>query len=320
MATQGDGRRHRDRAGDVGYLDKGSFCRLFNALRDKEDLLNNKPHRAPDGFTIDMQPKRTNNAISAGPLLSRTVKRVGEMAETAVHGAKVGFEFECARRMKAYMKKNIDSWVYYATEVLGMEKRLNEILFVRGWVKTTHCIFLHYFKMKRRLVLPAKIEAAAEPHDASSVNDDEDDEDEEAPLKRKWYDPVDHVFDYILQNSDATEAIASDSDILEICKNNGPSEYPIPDDIPTFLETVWPEIELTSNGLGMLLFNNDTTILAESAALAQRNAANPAGSKERPPEEQIGSQAGADSDSTRSSARANSSARTTITNLPPTTA
>ncbi|KAH9919622.1 uncharacterized protein B0H18DRAFT_937123 [Fomitopsis serialis] len=148
--------------GDVGYLDKGGFCRLFNALRDKEDPLNNKPQHVPDGFerfTIDMQPKRTPNAIGAGPLLSRTVKRVGGKAEAVVHGAKAGFEFECvenqgacvvvgssaaraelhqARRMKAYMKKNIDSWVYYATEVLGMDKRLDEVLFVRGWVKTTH--------------------------------------------------------------------------------------------------------------------------------------------------------------------------------------
>ncbi|KAH9919626.1 uncharacterized protein B0H18DRAFT_630255 [Fomitopsis serialis] len=360
-----------------------------------------------------MAPRRTINAVGSGPLLSGTVKKVGGKAEAAVDGTKAGFEFECvenqgacvvvgssaaraelhqARRMKAYMKKNIDSWVHYATEVLGMEKRLDEVLFVRGWVKTTHwavvafveraknakvsvngsfgamaemggrlvvesssrsvkyhsgpesttvqipqvspkrnkegknrevaevgpkvemkadqCIFLHYFKMKRRPVLPAKIEAAAEPRDVSSIDDDEDDKFEEAPLKKKCYDPVDHILDYILQNSDATEAIAGDGDILELCKNNEPSEYPIPDDIPAFLETVRPEIELTNDGLGMLLFNDDITIqhIAESAALAQRNAANPAGSEERPPEEQTEAQAGADPDSAQGSAGADDSA------------
>ncbi|TFY65309.1 hypothetical protein EVJ58_g2038 [Rhodofomes roseus] len=393
--------------GDVGYLDKGGFCRMFNAMREKDDPLNNKPDNVPDDFekfTIDMKPRRTNTAIDAGPLLSRTVKRVGAKTEAVVHGARAGFEFECidnqgacvvvgssaarleihsARRMKGYMKKNIDSWVHYATETLGMEKKLDEILFVKGWVKTTHwavaafvdraknakvsvsggigamaevgvgllvesssssvdhhtgpgtrmvqvpqispkrnnkksknreqpeivpkaelkanqCVFLHYFKMKRRLVLPPKIEAAAEPQDGSTFSDDDDYEFEEAPMKRKSYDPVDYVLDYILENSDATEAIASDSDILELCKTD--DEYPIPDDIPAFLDSLRPEIELTSDGLGMLHFDDAITIqrIAESAALAQQSAQNPSTSEERPPEDQTESSSRADSDPTQS--------------------
>ena len=73
--------------GDVGYLDKGCFCRLFNACRSEDDPLNNKPSHVPDDFvpfTADLLPKKTHSAVGAGPLLSRSVKRLGGMAEVAV--------------------------------------------------------------------------------------------------------------------------------------------------------------------------------------------------------------------------------------------
>lgn len=297
--------------GDVGYLDKGCFCRLFNACRDENDPLNNKPSHVPDNFaqfTADLLPKKTHSAVDAGPLLSRGVKRLGGKADVTLcvafifscslpivlchnrYGGSAGFEFECAdnqgacivvgspapreefhqtRRMKLYMKKNIDDWYRYMIDGLGIDRNLDDILFVKGWVKTTHwavaafveraksarvkvsgtfgpvagagvgfvvetsystvdhhtgpgarfpqpqptgskkrkgsreqadagpkvearptqCIFLHYLKLRKRLLLPAKIEAAAEPKDPSSPPDDDDYDFEEAPITRKVHTP-----------------------------------------------------------------------------------------------------------------------------------
>ena len=167
--------------------------------------------------------------------------------------------------MKLYMKKNIDNWYHYMIDGLGIDRNLEEILFIKGWVKTTHwavaafvdraksakvkvsgtfgpvaeagagfvvetsystvddhtgpggrfpqvqstsskkkkgknreqtdagsavepkptqCIFLHYLKLKKRLLLPPKMYAAAEPRDPSSPHEEEYDF-EEAPVTRK---------------------------------------------------------------------------------------------------------------------------------------
>lgn len=78
--------------GDVGYLDKGSFYRMFNACRDESDDLNYKPQddpdadelpRVPDGFrrfVTGLQPRKLRSAINAGPYHSKSVKRVGANA------------------------------------------------------------------------------------------------------------------------------------------------------------------------------------------------------------------------------------------------
>lgn len=241
-------------------------------------------------------------------------------------------ELHQRRHIENYIKSNIDSWLRYATNDLGLELQLEDLLFVKGWAKTTHwavaafkdqgrsaklrvsgsfgpiamaglgfevsssncsayhhvgpagrlhdgggsnpgedrgsrtssgahspdqCIFLHYFKMKRRFLLPAKIVAAGERQDGSPSDDPDDAYDlMEAPLSEKVcelsltrqttfpdlrcqsYDPVGYVLDYILevrsltgprdhvvysleahpQNSDASEAIASDIDMRLLCK------------------------------------------------------------------------------------------------------
>ena len=78
--------------GDVGYLDKGAFYRVFNACRDEDDDLNYKPQddadagelpRVPDGFqrfTAGLRAKKMRGAINAGPYHSKTVKRIGANA------------------------------------------------------------------------------------------------------------------------------------------------------------------------------------------------------------------------------------------------
>ncbi|CCL98820.1 uncharacterized protein FIBRA_00825 [Fibroporia radiculosa] len=112
------------------------------------------------------------------------------------------------------------------------------------------CIFLHYFKLKKRRFVPLwKLEAAAEPRDPSPSSDDDI---EQVPVPSYSHDPVDYVLDYILQHSEAQTAIASDKDIIDLCEGREPSEYPIPDDIPAFLESLQPAIEINAEGLGML--------------------------------------------------------------------
>ena len=79
--------------GDVGYLDKGAFYRLFNACRDEDDVLNYKPQddadaaelpRVPEGFerlATGLQPRKMRSAINAGPYYSKSVMRVGANAQ-----------------------------------------------------------------------------------------------------------------------------------------------------------------------------------------------------------------------------------------------
>ena len=172
-------------------------------------------------------------------------------------------ELHQRRQIENYMKSNIDSWLHYATDVLGLPLQLEDLLFVKGWAKTTHwaiaaftdqsrstklhvsgafgpvaeaglgfevsssnhsstyhhvgpagyqisgaevieqgdeshntttnerrvdqCIFLHYFKMKRRMFFfPSRIIAAGEHQDGSSSDGSDGDYDFiEAPRPQK---------------------------------------------------------------------------------------------------------------------------------------
>ncbi|KAH9941409.1 WD40-repeat-containing domain protein [Amylocystis lapponica] len=128
------------------------------------------------------------------------------------------------------------------------------------------CIFMNFYKLKKRLFRPLTVmEAAAEPQDLSPgpgsdhegaaeyVRSDssETSEIEEVPAPEKNSDPATQVLDYILEHSTAEAAIAMDTDILELCKDGE-----IPDDIPAFLNDLRPHIEVNEDGLGMLSFED----------------------------------------------------------------
>ncbi|KAH9919631.1 WD40-repeat-containing domain protein [Fomitopsis serialis] len=114
------------------------------------------------------------------------------------------------------------------------------------------CMFLHYFKLKKRPPLPSlKTATGVKPQDDES----EDIEIESGGDLRQWpYDPVIFILNYIFEHSEAAVAVASDIDLIRVCKNR--CQYPIPDDIPRFLEDSSPEIEVTEDGLGMLRFDD----------------------------------------------------------------
>ncbi|KAH9915535.1 uncharacterized protein B0H18DRAFT_1124858 [Fomitopsis serialis] len=149
--------------GDVGYLHRGAFVRLFNAMRGADDVVNQRPDNmpnVPDGFeklVLTHPLFRLSNALS-GRLLSRTMKDVHIEAGGQGHGISAELSFECTDRQGAvlvlgspaelqeiiytkamtdYMKTNIDSWVAFA-QTLGVDLQHNRIMFVKGWVKTTH--------------------------------------------------------------------------------------------------------------------------------------------------------------------------------------
>jgi len=297
--------------GDVGYLHRGAFYRMFNATLDKEDPVNDRlgvPEHFERFVGSSLAPRRVEAAVAAGPLLSDTLQWVGEEHPNATSQAG-GYHYKCTddqgafvvletpgvreiqnqvRKMKNYMSKNISSWHSHAVGKLGLEIDEEDILFVRGFVKTTRwglaactdhgktttvkihgdlsqspdtpfefdepeskesfweqrlgpenryhqehplsgsqpnqskkpdqCIFLHYFKIKRRLFFIRQLQAAAEARDLLGDSDDLGSFKVESGPTQKPYDPVGYVLDYILRNSEAEAAIASDVDISQLCK------------------------------------------------------------------------------------------------------
>ncbi|KZT00242.1 uncharacterized protein LAESUDRAFT_764782 [Laetiporus sulphureus 93-53] len=120
--------------------------------------------------------------------------------------------------------------------------------------KPDQCIFIHFIKMKRRRFRGRKIVAMAEPRDPSFHKDD--DMMQIAPAQENW-NPVDDLLDYVLDYSDADIAIASDIDLIEICKahNKDNREYLIPEDVCAFLGSVRPFIEVTEDKIGRIVLD-----------------------------------------------------------------
>ncbi|KAH9949139.1 WD40 repeat-like protein [Amylocystis lapponica] len=150
--------------GDVGYTREGAFYRLFNATHPAKHRINArygvpvgyKPFRFPD-FPLN----RRDAAIPAGPLCSRSVRSVTVGGQVGVNaglgGGGAGLQFQCtdeqgallvmkepatreelhpSRRMANYMRQNHQSWYTFATEVCDLDIEREDIIFVRGWVKT----------------------------------------------------------------------------------------------------------------------------------------------------------------------------------------
>ncbi|KAH9918069.1 WD40-repeat-containing domain protein [Fomitopsis serialis] len=132
------------------------------------------------------------------------------------------------------------------------------------------CVFLQYYKMKYRLGLwPTVMRGAAGydelprgPDDPSTggpagTHDDVsmmDDEFVEQLPGHKTYDPADDILDYILKTPDATMAVATDSDIVRLCRKHN---CDIPNDIPAFLDNVRPIVDINEDGLGILYFEDE---------------------------------------------------------------
>ncbi|KAF9806321.1 hypothetical protein IEO21_08727 [Rhodonia placenta] len=268
--------------GDVGYMRHGAFYRLFNATKAADDPIN-KEYGVPNGnsykpFTQSQYGlNRDPNAISPvqqEPHEAYSRRRSGDVSVSLhdrctddqgafllLKDAATREELHPSRRMENYMHRNFRSWQSFAVDDLDVDLQPEDIMFVRGWVKTTQwavaaithegreakvsisaeigsvadahlsihkshevsnyyahrtgptrilhgsvepsehddadqldqCIFLHYYKLKRRRFLGfKKLEAAAEPRDPSGPHDDDDDEFvvEEASAREKASMPM----------------------------------------------------------------------------------------------------------------------------------
>ncbi|KAI0673287.1 WD40 repeat-like protein [Trametes maxima] len=129
--------------------------------------------------------------------------------------------------------------------------------------KADQCVFFHYYKMKRRWLLPRKIEAGAGPHqlppDPGNADTDsdvlasedggliEDRDIEMVPNYPPSFDPVNVVLDYIIQNSEAEVAIASDLDLYALFK-----DQEFPRDIAAAVLELRPGVDVDESGVGML--------------------------------------------------------------------
>ncbi|KAI0633161.1 WD40-repeat-containing domain protein [Trametes polyzona] len=132
--------------------------------------------------------------------------------------------------------------------------------------KCDQCVFFNYFKAKRRFMLgPRYMEAAAGPHElppddprsteggVQLVGDDDDrwslGDFEEGPgsTSEPPADPVDHLLDYILDNSDAQIAIACDADVYALFPESG-----FPPDISAALASMKPSIRIDDGRAGTL--------------------------------------------------------------------
>ncbi|PCH43308.1 WD40 repeat-like protein [Wolfiporia cocos MD-104 SS10] len=382
--------------GDVGYTHNGGFFRIFNATKEADDSVN-REYGVPDPASYkpflpsQYGSHKLPDAIQAGPLCSKSVSKLSVEASAKVVGASAALQFECnddqgallllkesatreelhpSRRMANYMHHNFQSWVTFARDTLDVDLKDEQIVFVRGWVKTTQwtvaaithqgrqgkisisgdpgaqaslsftaahshetmnyfahrsgppqktktdtkgkartrdsedvsmaddrssshdsygqedsesadeplplnqCIFLHYYRLKRRRFLGLKkLEAAAEPKDPDDQFDEDDNHIESTPAFQdvKTYDPVGILLDYILEHTEAEAAIANDRDIVQVCK----SKDEIPQDFAAFLEEAQPHIEVTEDGLGILSFEGTDIDIAP--ADAEGDAAQPAG-------------------------------------------
>ncbi|GBE87703.1 hypothetical protein SCP_1103800 [Sparassis crispa] len=138
--------------GDVGFMSKGGFYRLFNAFEDKDHPLN-KPYTLKDfiPFSYDASKlRRQERAIPEDHLCSPSIKisRAADLPGT--------YRVECARNEKGaflffkdavceeilpheelteYIQANWKSWLEISG--MGMELDAKDLVFVRGHIKTS---------------------------------------------------------------------------------------------------------------------------------------------------------------------------------------
>ncbi|EMD37750.1 response regulator receiver [Gelatoporia subvermispora B] len=147
--------------GDVGYIQDGGFYRLFNATHTRDDPINLR-FGCPDAFcplvTNDRLYYMRPHALSPGTLCSKSIKRaeLDVQAASPAGGGGLSFTYtggrgailnllDPATRMRLhedravveYMAQNFDTWYHFATETLRMDLHQSDIVFVRGWMKTS---------------------------------------------------------------------------------------------------------------------------------------------------------------------------------------
>ncbi|EMD36836.1 hypothetical protein CERSUDRAFT_123877 [Gelatoporia subvermispora B] len=308
--------------GDVGHIYRGAFHRLFNAMSNPEDAKNNE-RLLPDPYS-KLQLPRADACMSTSSYAGSQFELQCSTEQGAflfLHSDAERSEVMPTRLMEQYMASNYKHWVHLAQERYKRKLDVDDIYFVRGFVKATgwtvghfskatsvtwsrqglrtpeirqgprrglsydgtpellidgtearpsssayqpsrnQCIFLHYYKIKERVLrAPKIIRAAAEPRDlprdengdvspaAVIGSDDQESIDLEDDVPNKIYDPVDDILTYILENSAAALAISSDYEariLYEVYES---------EDLAGILGSASPAIVVDPLGCGSLAF------------------------------------------------------------------
>ncbi|KZT63899.1 hypothetical protein DAEQUDRAFT_679571 [Daedalea quercina L-15889] len=180
--------------GDVGFIDEGSFHRVFNAT-NPEDHPANK-YGVPSGYkpftlTSEFSSYKKPGALAPGALCSRTIKQLSVGMAASSHGFGAGLEFQCtdnqgavlviqhganrerilpSRRMVHYMSQNFASWHEFITHRLDVDIPKDSIQFISGVHKTSHWAVASYVEAGRtaRFQFNADLTAASAAFSASA--------------------------------------------------------------------------------------------------------------------------------------------------------
>ncbi|KAI0733103.1 hypothetical protein C8Q72DRAFT_881570 [Fomitopsis betulina] len=141
-------RRNSDRfgppaqVGDVGYITNGTFIRLFNATEDAHAEIN-QAHGVPSNRYVNQTIRNVGEEVTGQILntgLTATFECTSEQgALLFLRDAAHQQQLQSGRRLKQYIKDNINDWYAFATsdEVDAPVRRLDDIVFVYGCIRTT---------------------------------------------------------------------------------------------------------------------------------------------------------------------------------------
>ncbi|KZT65360.1 hypothetical protein DAEQUDRAFT_530972 [Daedalea quercina L-15889] len=151
--------------GDVGFIEKGRFVRLFNVMQRPDDELN-ALRGVPEGFrqlTIDEKHISTSSinrdsfwskhitkveakaTAGAGSTFDASLTYKATSSSGAILHLPTGYaeERQVSERsmiMHEYLRRNYEHWHRYIQQSQKFTVAENDLLFVRGWVKTADWI------------------------------------------------------------------------------------------------------------------------------------------------------------------------------------
>ncbi|KAJ3528305.1 hypothetical protein NM688_g8017 [Phlebia brevispora] len=151
--------------GDVGYIDDGSFQRLFNIMVPADHMWNSSgvPGNFKPFVWNKLRKSHNPNYLRPGVLGSKTMKTFMIKSETTVAvptlaQAEISFKFECSGQrgallvlnhraecetvnrspdLEEYITRNHRAWHTFVSKTLRLKCKLEELVCVSGWVKTS---------------------------------------------------------------------------------------------------------------------------------------------------------------------------------------
>jgi len=127
---------------------------------------------------------------------------------------------------------------------------------------SNQCVFLSYYRMKHRILLPTKIKAAAEPDDHGGFSDSNG----QKLVQLECLQPLDDLLNYILETTDANAALASTDDVYALAEG-----YDWPSDFAAFLRATSPLVVIDDCAVGTVFLTKLTSRVTPVASKANRS-------------------------------------------------